>query len=144
MSKISSLVFLKIGTKILVGETSNSLSSTSDMIDVSSKVSGRARNIEYGRISQTISVSSIGTWTPPTTEYGFQDAITAQNDGTKATVTITNYTDKTAATEVVGDTIFSGTALLSDVTLDQNDNEAQTFSATLEIDGLLTSAVNAS
>ena len=140
--KTGSLVFLKIATKVAMGETSSSLSQSANAIDVSNKNSGRDTNVEYGRMNRTITVNSIGDTTPNATYFGFKDAIDAQIAGTKVAVMLTSYTDKTAATDVVSDGVYSGTGIITEATLDAPDDAAITFSLTIQLDGALTAGVN--
>lgn len=140
--KTGSLVLVKIATKLATGETSSSFSQSSNAIDVSSKLSGRDTNVEYGRMNRTFSVNSIADTTPNATYFGYKDAIDAQIAGTKVAVIITSYSDKTGATVVAADTALSGTGIITDVSLEAGDDSAQTFSLTVQVDGALTSAVN--
>lgn len=141
--KTGSLVFMKIATKLAIGETSSSFSSDANAIDVSNKLSGRDTNVEYGRMNRTFTVSNVGDVTPNATYWGLKDALDAQEAGTKVAVTLTSYTDKTGGTEVLGDVILSGTCIITNVTSDFGDDSAQTFSVTLQVDGALTVGLNA-
>lgn len=140
--KTGSLVFMKIATKLAIGETSSSFSSDSNAIDVSNKLSGRDTNVEYGRMNRTITVSNIGDTTPNATYWGIKDALDAQIAGTKVAVILTSYTTKAATTPVTGDVKLSGTAIITNVSWESGDDAAQTFSVTLQFDGALTVAVN--
>jgi len=140
--KTGSLVLVKIATKLATGETSGSFSQSANAIDVSSKLSGRDTNVEYGRMNRTITVNSIADTTPNATYFGFKDAVDAQIAGTKVAVMITSYTDKTGATDVVSDAVLSGTGIITDVSWEFGDDAATTFSLTVQIDGALTSGVN--
>ena len=140
--KTGSLVLVKIATKLATGETSGSFSQTSNAIDVSSKLSGRDTNVEYGRMNRTITVNSIADTTPNATYFGFKDAVDAQIAGTKVAVLVTSYTDKTGATDVVSDAALSGTGIITDVSWEFGDDAPTTFSLTVQIDGALTSGVN--
>jgi hypothetical protein len=144
MSKIGSLVFLKIGTDELVGETSVSFASASDAIDVSSKVSGRDTNVEYGRMNRTISVSGIASTDNSASGYGLKSALDAQSAGTKVSFIITEFSDKTAATPVSGAIKIEGTecGVITNVNFEAGDNAANTFSMDLQIDGTVTVGVN--
>ena len=141
MSKIGSLVYLQVATKLLVGETSTDISQAANIIDVSAKADGRGRGLEYGRLSTTINVSGIADTTPSATKTGIKELLDLQSAGTKVAVTIANYTTSAGTTDVTGDILFSGTALLSNVQATFADDTGNTFSATLEIDGLLTTAL---
>ena len=140
--KTGSLVLVKIATKLATGETSGSFSQSANAIDVSSKLSGRDTNVEYGRMNRTVTVNSIADTTPNATYFGFKDAVDAQIAGTKVAVMITSYTDKTGATDVVSDAVLSGTGIITDVSWEFGDDAATTFSLTVQIDGALTSGVN--
>lgn len=140
--KTGSLVFMKIEDLINVGETSSSFAQDSNMIEVSSKLSGRDTNIEYGRLNRTFTVNNIADSDPNVLVFGIKDALDAQANGTKVTVSITSYTDKTAATAVEGDTILSGECIITNVSFEAGDDAALTFSMTLQVDGALTVDVN--
>ena len=140
--KTGSLVLVKIATKLATGETSGSFSQSANAIDVSSKLSGRDTNVEYGRMNRTVTVNSIADTTPNATYFGFKDAVDAQIAGTKVAVMITSYSDKTGATDVVSDAVLSGTGIITDVSWEFGDDAATTFSLTVQIDGALTSEVN--
>lgn len=140
--KTGSLVFMTIDDLINVGETSSSFTQDANMIEVSNKLSGRDTNIEYGRLNRTFTVNNIADTDPNVSVFGIKEALDAQAAGTKVTVKLTSYTDKTAATKVEGDVILSGEAIITNVSWEAADDSAQTFSMTLQVDGELTSAVN--
>ena len=141
-TKIGTLVMMKIGTGILIGETSSSFTSTADAIEISSKATGRDSNFEYGRMNRTLSVSSIASTDPAATGYGFEDALAAQAAGTKVEFSLTEFSDKTGATPVAGATIVSGIALITNVAWENPDNDRITFSLDLQVDGTATVGVN--
>lgn len=141
MSKIGSLVYLQVATKLLVGETSTDIAQAANIIDVSAKADGRGRGLEYGRLSTTINVSGIADTTPSATKTGIKELLDLQLAGTKVAVSIANYTSVAGTTDVTGDILFTGTALISNVQATFADDTGNTFSATLEIDGLLTTAL---
>ena len=140
--KTGSLVFMKIATKLAIGETSTSFSSDSNAIDVSSKLSGRDTNVEYGRMNRTFTVSNIGDTTPNATYWGIKDALDAQIAATKVAVILTSYTTAAATLAVSGDVKLSGTCIITNVSWESGDDAAQTFSVTLQVDGTLTPATN--
>ena len=72
---------IKIGTKVFIGETSSSISSSQNMINTSNKQTGVDSTFVPGRTTRTISVSSLADY-ENTTDYGFSDALTAQEDKT--------------------------------------------------------------
>jgi len=140
--KTGSLVFMKIATKLAIGETSSSFNSDSNAIDVSSKLSGRDTNVEYGRMNRTFTVTNIGDVTPNATYWGLKDALDAQASGTKVAVSVTSYTTKAGTTAVTGDVILSATCIITNVSQDFGDDSAQAFSVTLQVDGALTVTTN--
>jgi len=140
---VGSLIFIKIGTELLVGQTSLSYASACDMIDISSKDSGRHREFAAGKISKTISAGGIGSPTKEATNTGYFELETAQDNGTKVTFVVTKYSDETAATAVIGDESRTGEAYISNLTWDANDNEAISFSADFQVTGKPTVSTNA-
>jgi len=140
--KTGSLVFMTIDDLINVGETSSSFTQDANAIEVSNKLSGRDTNVEYGRLNRTFTVNNIADTDPNVSVFGIKEALDAQAAGTKVTVKLTSYTDKTVTTKVEGDVILSGEAIITNVSWEAADDSAQTFSMTLQIDGVLTSAVN--
>lgn len=142
-NEVGSLIFIKIDTKLLVGQTSLSYASACDMIDTSSKDTGRHRNFAPGKISKTISVSGMGSAAKEATAEGYYELETAQDNGASVTFVITQYTDQTAGTETVGKESRSGTAYISNLTWDANDNEAISFSCDLQVSGKPTVSTNA-
>jgi hypothetical protein len=132
-TKVGTLVKMKIGTIFMVGEMSSSMASVAALIEISSKASGRASNFEYGRISETLSVSSIGSTNAGIATYNFKQALAAQKAGTKIEVSITEYT--TAPLPVVSAIMISGTCLIGNVSFDNPDNDKLTFNLDLTFDG---------
>ena len=140
-SKIGTFVKIKIGTKLLVGETSLNLASAAEAIETSSKASANESTFEYGRINRTLSVSSIGTSDSTETNYNFTNALQAQIDCTKVAYEVTEF-DKSTGLEVVGAHNITGNALITNVSWDSPDNDVQTFSLDLQGDDSITLAVN--
>lgn len=140
-TKVGTLVKITLATKELVGELSTSLSTAVNLIEVSSKASARASNFEYGRVSETLSVSSIATTDGSATDENWKDAQAAAVAGTKLAVVITEY--DSSGDPVVGAINIAGTALLSNITLDVPDNDRITFSCDLTFDGATTITNNA-
>lgn len=140
--KTGSLVLMKIATKLAIGETSSSFTSDSNAIDVSSKLSGRDTNVEYGRMNRTFTVNNINDTTPNATYWGMKDAIDAQIAGTKVAVVLTSYTAKAGTTAVAGDVKLTATCTITNVSAEFGDDSASTFSVTLQVDGALTTATN--
>ena len=65
-----------------------------------------------------------------------------QEAGTKVTVVVTSYQDKTAADPVVADVVLSGECIITNVSFELGDDAANTLSVTLQVDGALTVGVN--
>jgi len=127
MAEIGTNVKVQIGTKIMVGEQSNTISHTSDTIETSSKSTGRASTFEYGRMTGTLSVSSLADPTN-TTDYGYKDAKEAMDAKTKVAFQVgTGFTS--------GIEVEDGTGLITSVSKDAPDNDNLTFSMEIQIDG---------
>jgi len=127
MAKNATNIILKLATKELIGEISSSINSSVDVIDVSSKASGRVRNILPGRVSENISFESLADDTN-STDYGYATAHAAMKAGTAVAFTITR--------DVVE--IKAGTGYITSLTKDNPDNDRSTMSGTLEISGATT------
>lgn len=140
-TKIGTLVKIKIATRFMVGETTASMASIVNLIDISSKASGRTSNFEYGRLAETVSVSSIGTTDASESAENWKHAQAAQVAATKVAVTISEYDSDGVL--VSGAIIISGTALIGNVNQDNPDNEKLTFSLELTFDGDTTIGTNA-
>ena len=133
-TKVGTLVKMKIGTIFMVGELSASMASVVNLIEVSSKASARASNFEYGRIAETLSVSSIGSTNANIATYNYKNAIAAVVAGTKIEVSMTEYTS--AGAPVAGAIMISGTCLISNIQQENPDNDKLTFSLDMTYDGL--------
>lgn len=126
MGQNATFIKLKLATKELVGEISSSISSSVDVIDISSKASARVRRILPGRVSENISFESLADDT--SSDYGYSDAHTAMKNGTAVAFTIVR-----AAV-----TIKAGTGFITSLTQDNPDNDRSTMSGTLEVNGVTT------
>jgi len=142
-NEVGSLIFIKVDSKLLVGQTSLSYASACDMIDISSKDTGRHREFAPGKISKTISVSGMGSASKEATADGYFELETAQDNGAAVTFVVTQYTDETAGTENTGAESRTGTAYISNLTWDANDNEAISFSCDLQVSGKPVISTNA-
>ena len=141
-TKVGTLVLITIGGNELIGELSTSLNTVVNLIEVSSKASNRESNFEYGRIADSLSVSSIASTDGSATDTNWKtlhDAIVA---GTKVAVVITEY-DAPGGTAVVGAVNISGNALISNLTEEIPDNDRLTYSCDLTFDGAITKTINA-
>jgi predicted secreted protein len=93
-------------------------------------------------MNATFTVSNIGDTKPNGTLVGLKNALDYQDAGTKVTVKLTRYVDKTAAVAVVADSYLSGEAIITNISFEAGDDAAQTFSMTLQVDGELTVGTN--
>lgn len=139
MAENGTAIKIKIGTKEFIGETSNSFSSSQNMINASSKKTGVDSEFVAGRTTRTISVSSLADFSN-VTDYGFADAIAAQDAKTAISWTISKYTE--AGVLVTAAHIYSGSGLLSDVSQENGDDALSTMSLSIQVSGEVTTAVN--
>lgn len=142
MTNVGTTVFLKLGTKIVVGETSLSFKSAQTMIEKSNKTSGINASFNAGRLNQTITVSSLASTDPSATTYGYKAALDAQAALTPVAFIITEYTDSTAATVATGAIKLTGNCLISNVSVEFPDNDKMTFSLDLQVTDGTTVATN--
>jgi hypothetical protein len=141
-NKVGTVVLITIGGNELVGELSTSLATAINLIEVSSKASGRASNFEYGRVADTVSVSSIATTDGTATTETWVSLHDAAVAGTKVAIVITEY-DEPGGTAVVGADNIAGNALIGNITEDIPDNDRMTYSCDLTFDGVIVKTVNA-
>ena len=135
MAHNASYIKVKIGSTDFIGELSSSLASAVDAIDVSSKATGRTRELLPGRVSENISFESLADDTN-TTDYGYDDAHTAMAAGTEISFTI--YRTDSADAQVNPSLEVTGNGFITSLTLDNPDNDRSTFSGTIEVNGELT------
>lgn len=140
-TKVGTLVKIKIATRFMVGELSTSMASVVNLIDISSKASNRSSNFEYGRLAETLSVSSIATTDASESAENWKQSQAAQVAATKVAASISEYDSDGVL--VPGAIIISGTALISNVALETPDNDKLTFSLDLTFDGDVTVGTNA-
>lgn len=134
MGQNATYIKIQFGNTDLVGELSQSISSTADIIDVSSKATGLTREVLPGRVSENISFESLAD--DASADYGWASVYAAMIAGTLVTFTIVRV-DGTNA-EVVGAEKITGSGYFSSLTKDNPDNDRSTFSGTLEIDDSIT------
>lgn len=127
--KNGTTIVLKIGDVLVVGETQSSLNLTRDMIETTSKHStGQAKTYIAGEKGATISAS--GLYDPDDATYGYSEAFSHYDAGTSVAFVIGGTTS--------GDPIYSGSALISSLTLDNPQNDKSTFSVELQVTGEIT------
>ena len=129
------LVLIKVASKLLVGQNSLSYAKAATMIEVSSKTSGNHSEFESGRINETLSVSGIASTDKESTAAGYWEMYDAIEAGTPVTVTFVQYSDETGTTPVVGSEQISVSAFVSNLTREDPDNAASTFSVDLQVTG---------
>jgi hypothetical protein len=137
----ATFIVLQIASTDLVGETSHSISSSVDVIDISSKATGRTRNILPGRVSENITFETLCD--DGSNDYGYLTAHAAMKAGTLVTFKIMRTATAGGAQVNTSDQI-SGSAYITQLTRDDPDNDRSTMSGTLEIDGDTTVAAYSS
>lgn len=132
MAKIDGVkIFLKIGSNVLVGQTTGSMDLTSDMIDCTSKDSGQDKEYLAGERDATISVDSLYD---PAAAEGFSEVFGYLKAGTSIAW---SFGETEAATKV-----WNGNGFISQVTLNGPKNEASSYSLTIQNSGAVTEATN--
>lgn len=125
-------IFVKIGTKDVTGITTNAFTSAADMIEITTKKSaGGAKEYMVGELNRTFSAS--GLMDPDSTDFGFFEAIAAQEARTPLAFVYGGI--------VIGDDILSGLCHISNVTKDDAKSSASTFSCDFQVTGVVTKAV---
>lgn len=132
MAKLDGVeIFLKIGTEILVGQTTGDMNLTADMIDCTSKDSGGDKEYLAGERDATINVDALYD---PAAAQGFSDAFTVLKTGTA----ITWSWGQTGSSE----TFWTGSGYISSVTINGPKNEASSYSLTIQNSGPVTESTN--
>ena len=127
MAKDGSLVALIIGSKLIAGETSSSISQITDMIETTHKhTADKSKTYIAGEHGGTITVS--GCFDPDnSTDYGYSDANGARKAGSAITFKYGSLTP--------GEKYETGSALISSVTWEGPQNDRSTFTIELQITG---------
>jgi hypothetical protein len=136
MGQNATYIKIQFDSTDLIGELSNSVNSTADIIDVSSKASGLERNILPGRVAENISFESLAD--DASSDYGWAAAYAAMTAGTIVTFSILKV--DADGDPVTGGQNVTGSGYFSSLTKDNPDNDRSTFSGTLEIDDEITIA----
>ena len=143
-SKVGSLVLIKVGTKLLVGQTDMSFSSTRDLIETSNKLDGIHATYEYGRMKNSISVSGIAGTSAESTNQGFWEMYSAQLAGTKVSVTFSEYTAENGTTPTGSAAmVTSATCLIGKLDASYPDSKENKFSCELTVSGASVVSTNA-
>ena len=128
---------IKIGSAVLVGETSHSFSSDANMIATSNKETGRDSTFIPSRTTRTIDFSSM--YDPSEdTNYNFHDVIAAQDAGTSISWELVNVDANGDA--VTGSYKFSGSGYFASASLEAGDDDVATFSGSIQVSGAVTTA----
>lgn len=135
MSKIGTFVMLKVNGKLLIGQNSASLKDTITMIETSNKTTGNTSSFVPGRHASTMSVGGIASTSLEATEAGYHELRVLSLANTLIPVILAEFTDKNGTTELTGTQRYSGSAWVSGLTWDNPDNDKQTFSCDLQIEG---------
>lgn len=142
MTNVGTLVLLKIGSVLVVGESSTSFKSAQKIIETSNKTSGNDAAFVAGRITRTISVSSLASTDPSSSTYGYKAALDAQAAGSTVAFTLTEYTTSAGTTAATGAIKITGNCLISNVSVEFPDNDKMTFSLDLQVTGSVTVTTN--
>lgn len=137
---VGTFVRLKLGTALIVGESTHDLKSDTTLVETSSKDTGNDSSFEYGRNKKTISVTGMAGTNAETTKMGWHEALAAQAAMTKVAITMGQF-DPTAGTPVPGTISYAGNCLIQSVSETSPDDANCTFSLTLQVDGKLTPTV---
>lgn len=117
-------ILLSLEASNVNGSTSQSMSNTADMIEVTTKDSNNFKEFLAGELGATINVE--GMWDEGAT-YGYSDLFAAY----KARTAIAFIFGGTTS----GDEIYTGSCLISQLDVNGPKNEASTWSATLQVTG---------
>jgi len=131
MAQNSTFIQLFIDDDKLIGEVSSSISTSMDVIDVSSKADVRAREILPGRIAESISFESLADDTNAS-DYGYATAYGAMVAGTSVAFVIKRV--DSAGVQINGSQQIAGSGYITSLTMDNPDNDRSTMSGTLEVD----------
>lgn len=127
--KNGTLIVLKLATEKVNGLTSNGIDFARDMIDVTTKDStGNAKEYIPGEKGATISAE--GKWDEATSNYTLTELFAAFDAGTALAFVFGGL--------VSGDITYSGSAYLSAFNATAPKNGEATWSATLQVTGVVT------
>jgi len=135
MGQNASFIKIKIGSTDFIGETSHSINSAVDEINISSKAGGRVNELLPGRVAENISFESLAD-DSNSSDYGYDDAYTAMVAGTSVSFTIYRVDSEDA--QVNPSLQVTGSGYITSLTLDNPDNDRSTMSGTIEVNGDLT------
>ena len=131
MAVSGSTMILDIDGTLVSCETDSNLNRTRDSIETTCKDSGSSKTFISGEMGATIDVTAVYSQSPA---FGFDEANTAFDAGTE----IVFKFGSTVATE----TYYTGSAIFSDISLANPQNDKSTWTATLQVTGAITTAVN--
>jgi hypothetical protein len=137
---VGTFMQIKVDSKLLVGEMSNAVNTACNLIDTSSKASCRASTVEYGRVIETGSVSSVASMDSTESAENWKEIQAAIVAGTKLAAVITQVDCE--GVDVVDAVNIAGNIAISNLSLDGPDNEKNTFSFDYTFDGPTVVTVN--
>lgn len=121
------LILLKVEGEVIEALTTNSFESTTDMIECTSKSSGRFKEFIPGEMGSTLGFEGKYNDAPTGTNKGFADLIAYYQAGTKIDFIMGGTT---ATNEMI-----EGEAYISDLSWDAPQNDISTFTGTLQVTG---------
>jgi len=128
MAKMNgTLILLKVEGNVIEALTTNSFESSTDMIECTSKSSGRFKEFIPGEMGATISFEGKYNDTGTGANLTMADLMGYYVAGTKVDFVMGGTT---ASNEIV-----EGEGYLSDITWDAPQNEITTFSGTIQVSG---------
>jgi hypothetical protein len=131
MAKMNgTLILLKVEGNVIEALTTNSFESSTDMIECTSKSSGRFKEFIPGEMGATISFEGKYNDTGTGANLTMADLMGYYTAGTKIDFVMGGTT---ASNEIV-----EGEGYLSDITWDAPQNEITTFSGTIQVSGTWT------
>jgi predicted secreted protein len=129
MAKLNgTAILLKIGGNILEAQTTSDFESSTDMLECTTKLSGRFKEFIAGEMGSTLSFEGKYNSDPTGTNIGLADLMSTYLAGTSVTFIL--------GAVAQGSEIIEGTALLSDISWSAPQNEISTFSGTLQVTGV--------
>lgn len=121
------LILLKVEGEVIEALTSNSFESSTDMLECTSKSSGRFKEFIAGEIGSTLPFEGKYNDAPTGTNKGFADLIAYYRAGTKI--------DFLMGGTATSNEIIEGECLIADMKWDAPQNGITMFSGTLQVTG---------
>lgn len=128
----ASIITVLIDDVVVSHQISNSISTTKDGIEVTTKQSGGNKRYIYGEFDAEIECEAMHAFD---STYGYDDLLDAQLNDTTVVVKIAPYS---SGAEVAANYRLFGNALVFNLNWNAPQNDRATFSCTLKISGGLT------